>query len=317
MEIFLSTLNQMLLMFLLILVGIVLKKNKILQQESQHVLAKLEVCVILPALNFYTWSQKCTISTLVENAGLIILGLVLMMISIIVAYPLSKLFVKNASYQRDIYRYALAFANYGYVGNFIVLNVFGSDAFFQYSLFTFGINFLSSSWGIFTLSPKQNVEKQSVISFCNRLLSPPLVGLLLGMIVGITNTKGYIPEFVMNGASNVGDCMGPIAMLLAGLVVGEYHIKTLLCRGKVYMVSLFRLILLPSIFLLALRFLKVDKEIMTLALITFATPLGLNTILYPEFYGRDTSTGAAMTMISQTLSVVTIPLMYYLFIVIA
>ena len=53
-----------------------------------------------------------------------------------------------------------------------------------------------------------------------------------------------------------------------------------------------------------------------LALICFATPLGLNTIVYPAAYGGETKTGASMAMISHTLSVVTIPLMYLLFIVI-
>ena len=51
------------------------------------------------------------------------------------------------------------------------------------------------------------------------------------------------------------------------------------------------------------------------ALIAFATPLGLNTIIYPAAYGGDTKTGASMAMVSHTLSVITIPFMYFVFIV--
>ena len=47
----------------------------------------------------------------------------------------------------------------------------------------------------------------------------------------------------------------------------------------------------------------------------FVPPLGLNTIVYPAAYGGDTKTGASMTMISHVLSVITIPLMYLVFIV--
>ena len=67
--------------------------------------------------------------------------------------------------------------------------------------------------------------------------------------------------------------------------------------------------------MLALKLFGTSEEIMTLALVAFATPLGLNTIVFPAAYGGETETGASMVMISHTLSVVTIPLMYLLFIV--
>ena len=47
----------------------------------------------------------------------------------------------------------------------------------------------------------------------------------------------------------------------------------------------------------------------------FVPALGLNTIVYPAAYGGDTKTGASMAMISHVLSVITIPLMYLVFIV--
>jgi len=65
---------------------------------------------------------------------------------------------------------------------------------------------------------------------------------------------------------------------------------------------------------LALKLIGTPDSIILLALIAFCTPLGLNTIVYPAAYGGDTKTGAAMTMVSHLLSVVTIPLMYLLFI---
>ena len=55
--------------------------------------------------------------------------------------------------------------------------------------------------------------------------------------------------------------------------------------------------------------------LLSIALIAFATPLGMNTIVFPASYGGDTKTGASMAMISHVLSVATIPLMYYLFII--
>lgn len=321
MEIFTSTLNQMLLMFLLIFVGMLLRKNKILPEVSGTTLSKLELYVLAPALNFHNWAQNCTLDTLTQNTKLILYGAIMVGIAIALAHPLSKLFVKNFSqsaeldYQRNIYKYAMTFGNYGYMGNYIILSIFGSAMFFQYSMFTFIIGFICNSWGLYILAPKKESGKHSVSDVLKRFFTPPVIAMLLGALVGLTNTKQFIPDFIMNAASNAGDCMGPIAMILAGFVVGAYDFKEMLSKKKVYVATLLRLILIPLVFMLALHLVGIDKDIMTLALITFATPLGMNTIVYPAAYGQDTSTGASMTMISTAFSVITIPLMYLAFIV--
>ena len=84
---------------------------------------------------------------------------------------------------------------------------------------------------------------------------------------------------------------------------------------KVYVVTFLRLVAIPAILMVILKLFGTSEEIMTLALIAFATPLGLNTIVYPAAYGGDTKTGAAMALISNALGVITIPLMYYIFVV--
>ena len=64
-----------------------------------------------------------------------------------------------------------------------------------------------------------------------------------------------------------------------------------------------------------LKLIGASYEIQLLSLICLATPLGLNTIVFPAAYGGETKTGASMAMISHVLSVITIPLMYLLFVV--
>ena len=83
----------------------------------------------------------------------------------------------------------------------------------------------------------------------------------------------------------------------------------------VYGASVLRLIVIPAVFMVLLRALGVNEEVMIFGLIAFATPLGLNTIVYPAAYGGNVKTGASMAVISHTFSVITIPLMYLLFIV--
>ena len=320
MEIFNLTLKQMLMMFSLILVGFLLRKKSKLPENSGTVMAKMETFIFVPALSLFTQMTKCTIDTFKANASLILYGLVIVLCAIILSYPLSKFFVKKDAnspeslYQRNIYKYALTFGNYGFMGNFIILGVWGSDFFYKYSLFVFLVGILCNSWGLYILIPKE--KNASIFDNLKKgLLTPPVIALVVGMLIGILNLTQYVPQFIINAFDSAGKCQGPVAMILAGFVIGGYNFKELILNKKVYIVTFLRLVVLPAIILIALKYLGANEEIMTLALIAFGTPLGLNTIVYPAAYGGETKTCASMTMISHTLSVITIPLMYLLFIV--
>lgn len=319
MDIFILTLKQLMMMATLIMVGFVLRKKGVVPENTGVALSKIETFVFVPALSFINQLNNCTIDNFAKNSSLMLYGLVFVVIAIAVSYPLSGLFVRNSKsnteldYQRSVYKYALTFGNYGFIGNFVVLGIWGDTMLYKYLMLTFFVAIVCSSWGLYILIPKghsslvQNLKKG--------LTAPPILALVFGMICGLLGLKKYFPDFVLNALDTASSCMGPVAMILAGIVIGGYDIKGLLVNKKVYSVTFLRLIIIPAIFMIILNLLGTNKEIMTLILIAFATPLGMNTIVYPAAYGGDTKTGAAMTMISSTFSVVTIPIMYYIFIV--
>ena len=57
---------------------------------------------------------------------------------------------------------------------------------------------------------------------------------------------------------------------------------------------------------------QIDNTVVFLCFFTVATPLGLNTVVFPEAYGGDPAPGASMSLISHVLCVVTIPLLFAL-----
>lgn len=319
MDIFLLTLKQMLLIFFLIMVGFILRKKSILPENSGTVMAKMETWIFCPALSMVTQMRKCTVETFSDNATLILYGLAFVVCAIALSYPLSRLFVRNdktpeSAYQRSIYKYALTFGNFSYAGNMIILDVWGEDVFFKYSLFIFFILIFCNSWGLYVLIPKD--QGASLLRNLKKgLLTPPVIALTAGIILGLTGIAKYFPDFVTGALDSAGKCQGPVAMVLAGFIIGGYNFKELFLNAKVYIVAFVRLIGIPGVMMLVLKALGADDTLMTLALIAFATPLGMNTIVFPAAYGGDTKTGASMTMISQVLSVITIPLMYLVFVV--
>ncbi len=320
MEIFSLTFNQMLLMFTFILLGFVLRKTKILPENAYVTMSRLETYIFVPALNLHNMMTNCTPATFKENSVLILYGAIMIAIAVGLSYPLSRMFVKKhrenteLEYQRNIYKYALTFGNYGFIGNFIILGVWGGEMFFKYSMFTLVVAIVCNSWGLYVLIPKEQ-NAGIAKNILKGLLAPPILALAIGIVVGLLNFKKYVPEFLLTAFSNAGNCMGPVAMVLAGVVIGGYEFKSLFSNIKIYIVTLLRLVLIPALFITVLKFFKTSEEIIILVLILFATPLGMNTIVYPATYGGDTKTGASMALISSTLSVITIPLMYLVFVV--
>lgn len=320
MEMFNLTLSQMLMMFTLIAAGVLLRKTAVLTPNAGNIMARLETYVFVPALLLHTQMTKCTVKTFVENANIILYGAALAACGLAIAYLLAPLFVPKGDgsaerdYQRNIYRYSMTFGNFGFMGNFLVLGVWGADALYQYTLFTIGFYILCYSWGLYVLVPKdRNVSLWTNIK--KGLLTPPILALAIGIALGLLNVGQYMPDFLLNALKNAGDCQGPVAMVLAGFVIGGYRFGELLKNGKVYVATLMRLIIIPAATLLVLKAIGASEIVQIFSLVVFATPLGLNTIVYPAAYGGDTKTGASMAMISHVLSVITIPLMYLIFIV--
>ncbi len=307
---FIATLSPMLTMFLLMATGFFLQKKKIVPENTGTVLAKLETNILIPAVTFSVTLGYGNVETYRANLPTLLYGFLGVMISIAIASVLVHAFCIKDKNQRGIYRYSLAIANTGFMGNAIVPMILGGDeALFRYCLYCLPINLLIYSWGVPQLIPCSEGERFSL----RRFLNPAICAWIIGFSISITGINRYIPDFAMNVITSLKACMGPLAMVLTGCVIAGYSWKEILSEKKVYFASLLRLLPLPTIILCALYFLGCPKEILPFALIAFACPLGLNTVVYPASYGGDTKTGAGMAAISHTLSVLTIPLMYALF----
>ena len=316
---FLATLDPMLMLFLCIAVGFLARKTKILPENAGKVMAKLETWIFCPALGFVTMATRFTVTELVENAQNLLLSCLIAALAMGLAIFLARFFVKDKrAYERGVYKYALTFGNGGYVGDPLVLALFGVAGLGFYKVYYLPLNIIIYTWGISVLVP-HGEEKESVFK---KLLNAPTVGLLAGMLVGITGLGAHMPVFLTNTLDSLKSCMGPVAMLLCGFTVAGYPMKQMLSQKKVYVASLLRLIVLPSVLVAALFGIKtlanalfglsIGNNVLFLAFFAFGTPLGMNTIVYPEAFGGDPKTGASMALISHTLCVITIPLMYAL-----
>lgn len=315
---FLATLTPMLTMFVCIAVGFTIRKTNIVGKDAGKTLSKLVTWVFCPALNFATMSRNFTVETLGTHAINITLSACGVAIALLIAIPLARVFVRENCPERGIYAYALAFANSGYMGDPVIQMLLGDQAFAYYKLFCIPVSIGIYTWGMTQLVPKGAQKKSFIKSFFNA----PMTATLIGMVFGITGLGANLPEFIGKSLDTLRVCMGPSAMLVAGFTIANYSIIGMLKKPKVYVASLLRLTLIPTVIIAAVYGIKslmnivfsldIDNNVLYLLFFATATPLGLNTVVFPEAYGGNPETGASMTMISHTLCVLSIPLMYSL-----
>lgn len=313
---------------LFMIIGFVVAKLGIVDKGATALLSKLENNVFLPALVLYTFMANLNAASLSQSWKLLLFSLIAELIIIPIAITSARLASKDG-FIRRMYTYGLSFANFGFMGNAVVQALF-SPAFYQsYVIFTLPLWTLIYVWGIPGLLIEREAnaeEKRGALSEALRFFrSPMFIALLIGAVAGITglgeillSLNGGKGIFVTQVVKICGDCMSPIAMMMTGITFAFIDIKRILSDISIYAVTALRLIAYPLVFggiavLLQRYVIPFDSTVLNCFIISIAMPLGLNTIVVPAAYGRDTSVPAGMALISHALSIVTIPLIMMIF----
>lgn len=293
--------EQVLYLMLFAVIGFALCATKLVQPHTTKLLSTLSVYVFLPATIFKSFSSKCTPEYLAQKYPLMLVSAGVLAVVALIAFAAAKWITKE-EYKEKLIWYSLTIANYAYIGYPLAEGLFGADVLFDVLIFALPMSLFTNTVGFCSLT-KQKLNLK-------RLLNPPILAALLGVIVGLLGIQ--LPTVLDTVIANAAACMAPICMLLTGMVISEYHIRPLLKQPLSYLISLLRLVVIPAVIGLALHLLGLDFAVLP-ALITYAMPCGMNTIIFPRLIGEDCLPGASLLFISTAFSTVTIPLLLTIF----
>ncbi len=286
------------ILLLFALVGWILCKAKILKSENARILSLLEIWVFLPCKTFKSFSANFTAKYISQKYPLLIISAIVLTIIFIAVMLTTKIFIKDEN-ERRICRYSLSVANYGYIGYALAKNLYGEAVLIDMMIFVIPISLFVYTEGYRTLT---GYEKFSF----KRMLNPVLMVIIPGMLFGLLEIK--LPTVLTSAISSASACMSPISMILAGMLISSFNLKELITDVRVYVISALRLLLIPFIICLVLsRFFP--SQIVNVAMLAYAMPCGLNTILFQNLAEKKCNLGISLPFISTILSIITIPLM--------
>ncbi len=298
MENTLILLNQIIVMFIFIAVGFILRRFKLVTQEGTGALSNFLLYVILPCVIIRSFAIERT----PENTRLLFVSMGVSIIAIIISIGGSALIFHKYPTEN----FASSFSNSGYMavpliaallGDGAVVYVSGMVALLNALQWTYGQAILTHDWKL--LSPKEVIKSPIVIAF------------LLGIVVYLVPFS--LPSQIYTAISTMADCNAPVAMIILGAFLTEASLKDIV-RKNVWAVSAVRLLILPVITILVLAPLTgISLELRTAVVLAEAAPVGSNIVVYERKLNKDAKDGAAMVCTSTLLSSITMPLMYILF----
>ncbi len=317
MELFLLTLTRMATLAAFVLIGFTVTRLGCLPKVAPAVLSRLENTVFIPALVLGTFLVNFTRDTLARAGEIFLFSLLLNGGLLLLAHFVAPLVSRNA-YLRRIVTYGLAFPNFGFMGIPVVGGLFPEYT-FEYVVFTLPLWLLIYLYGapfLLLESDDEGKRRRSLLSRLRPLMNPMFIGMLIGAAVGLLAIP--VPDCLLEVIDSLGGCMSPLAMMITGMIFATMPLRRVLKSPAVYTATVIRLVLIPLAvggLLLLLNAVggSIPEATRISALCAIAMPLGLNTVVIPAAYGRDTSVAAGMALVSHLVSIVSIPLVLTLF----
>lgn len=308
--VFLTVLEQMLRILLFLGLGFALNRLHILPKGVGSGISKLVTMVFLPALLIHSNMTEFNLANVATYGKIVLTGAAFFVVIVLLSHPVARKLAGDNAQDKGIYLYGLSFPNTGAVGMPLALALLGTAGLFQFNLFLLASSIMTYLWGIGLFLPgeKKNTPKR----FLKNLANPICISMLIGLFLGALGAKDWMPALVTNFAKDLSACYVPVSLIMAGYSIADYPLKEVFNRPKAYWFSLVRLVMIPLLVILASRGLGLSKFLAILAVLDFAGPGGMNTVVFPAAYGQDCRTGASIVLLSSLGSVLTVPLLYTL-----
>jgi len=293
--------QQVLILYFFVVFGYILSRIGKVDSGHSKILSSLLVNVFLPCNALKTFSGRFTVAYLQKNYALVLISLAVLLTLAVAAFAASKLFSKN-KYMQRVYEYSLVIPNMGYMGYPLVQSMYGMDGLMDLMMFGIPLNLYIYLYGYSVLTKSKGSWK----AFCN----PTVLAMVAGTIIGLSGIS--LPVAATDILTSASNCMGPVSMLLTGIVISEYQFKEILREPRVYVISALRLFVIPVAVGLVLS-LFVTSNVIRIAVLLYALPCGLNTVVFPKLVNEDCKVGAGIALVSHVAACATIPLLFWLF----
>ena len=306
MHISILLMEQIIQLFLMIFMGFLIVKAKLLNSKDSKILSIIVLYLIIPCVIINAFQVDYTPQTvkglLIALAGSVMTQVILL----IVVSILGRVFHLNEVEVASIY-----YSNSGNLIVPIVTFILGKE------WVLYGCVFMSVQLVFIWTHCKKIISRESTYDWRKIVLNINMISIAIGIVLFLTRI--HLPAIINNTLSAVGSMIGPASMIVTGMLFAGMDFKQIFANKRVYFVSFFRLIIVPVIALFLIKcsqlstFSSNGNKLMMIVFLAIITPSASTVTQMCQVYGNDSQYASAINVVTTLLAIVTMPLMVMLF----
>lgn len=298
--------QQIFSLFLIMLLGAVLVRLKLLHAEDSRILSVLTIYLIVPCMILSAfqieYSDNVQRGLLLAFAAAVLTHLLLIALTGLTGWFLHFDAVEKTS---------LIYTNSGNLLIPIITAIMGKE-WVIYSLAYFSVQMvLMWSHGKQILCGETRVEIKKILTNIN------MVAICIGLACFVLQLR--FPAPLLTVCDSIGGMVGPTAMLITGMLIGSMNRKAAFTGGRIWLIALLRLIGFPLVVLAVLKYSGLSAfspegtTVLMITLLAVITPTASTVTQMAQLYGKDADYASAITVLTTLLCILTMPIMIFLY----
>ena len=287
-------------LFLLILLGVLIKKLKIVSEVGRKTLSDLLIYVVLPCNIVESFMGGIQLPDgFVRNCVLAVA--ISVGIQLTAVYGSKLLFRRYPAEKKSVLSYGMICSNSSFVGLPIAHLMFGDLGVIYTSMFQIPLRFTMWTAG---LSLFTSVSRKD--AFRKLVRHPCIIAVFVGLVWMVAPVS--LPEFLDEAIAATSSCTVPISMLVIGSILADAPIRSMF-SGPVLWYTCLRLALFPLLVWLVLKPFHLDPTLVNVCILMTGMPAGSTASILADKYDGDAVFASQITFASTLCSILTIPLL--------
>lgn len=292
-------LKQIIAMLVIMIVGVIVKKCKIITDQGNKELSNLLLLIVNPIVIFLAFQREFSyalISNLLAAFGLSFL-------SYVVTIPLSHFLICKKRPEYAIERFAVLYSNCGFFGIPIVMAALGSEGVFYLTAYLAMFNFFVWTHGVLLMQNSVLLSKKEVLK---NIANINVIASVAGLVCFVFQIR-LLPE-LQTGLEYISNMNTPLAMLIAGITLSQMKLSDIVKEKGVYLVSALKLVVYPILMSMIFRFLPVEEIVKQTILIAIACPVGATVTLLALRFNKNAPYASMLYAATTIIALVVMPI---------
>ena len=288
------------------LLGVVLNRLKVINEEGNKTLSRLIVEVTSPALAIYAVCGQTEVNA--EVFKLVGFGAILYLVLPVVAFGIALL-LKPPRELRGVYQLLLVFGNVSFMGFPVVQALYGEQAIFYMNVLNIPFTLMIFTYGVRLLGAGQLSGASKLRA--EHFLSPGFISAVLSLMVYFLRIP--VPTALSGTLGFVGNLTTPLSMLAIGSMIANFSPRELFSERKLFVLTVVKLLAMPLGGFALARILFADPVMVGTVTLSLAMPSGALCAMVSRQHGSDLQANSAAlgVFITTLLSMLSIPLIIF------